>query len=81
MIPGYVIWHDAHSSDKWDDIPAEFSPCEVFTAGFITEHADGFVVVGNYTKEHSPNGKLCFGVTQIPRGCVKTIRYFEGFEY
>jgi len=63
------------------DVPKEYVVCEVFTSGFIAEHPDGLVVVGNYTKEHSPNGDLCFGVTQIPRGCVKTIRYFDGFEY
>jgi len=81
MKPGYVVWHDAHSSDEWKDIPKEYESCEVVTVGYIKEHPAGIVVIGNYIKDQPTHDEMCFGVTQIPRGCVKTIRYFEGFEY
>lgn len=80
MRAGCVIWHDTHSSGEWNDIPKAYVVCEVFTAGFITEHSDGLVVIGSFTKEHSPNGSMCFGITHIPNGCIKSIRYFDGIE-
>ena len=77
MSPGYVVWHSSHSSDERKDVPKEYEVYEITTIGYIIERPAGIVVIGNYAKEQSSHAELCFGITQIPRGCVKAIRYFE----
>ena len=75
---GIVVWYDTHSIDPWCGIPTQYDELVVRSVGFIQEYKNGVVIIPNKSDISTVHvSEDCYGISHIPRGCVKSIKYLE----